>query len=341
MTDIAWLGPAIDVRPVLAEQQDAFIDLLRQLDAEEWNQPTICPGWNVKDVATRVLGDHIGRLSTHRDGFHVLHPRDGEAFPGFLDRINEEWVIATRNISPPMLIELLSTFGNQIVQFWQTIDLDILGGPVRWAGPDPHPYWLDVAREYTEYWTHQQQICNATGRIGLTAPYYLGPVIDTFLRALPHTLHDITAAPGTAVQVIVTGPGGGTWTCVRSPERWRLQHQPHPSARRTARTRHRHHLEAVQPRHHPRAGGRTRPHRRRPTPRDSSPPHRFDHLVAPKPQGIRSVLISDAARARLSHRGRRPRQPGPRLLIVRRSRYGEVPPKNLELGSHDGAFSAT
>ncbi|WP_268958649.1 hypothetical protein [Nonomuraea aridisoli] len=44
MTDTSWLGPAIDVRPVLAEQQDAFIELLRQLDAEEWNRPTICPG---------------------------------------------------------------------------------------------------------------------------------------------------------------------------------------------------------------------------------------------------------------------------------------------------------
>jgi hypothetical protein len=51
MTDTSWLGPAIDTRPVLAEQQTAFIDLLRRLDDGEWAQPTICPGWNVKDVA--------------------------------------------------------------------------------------------------------------------------------------------------------------------------------------------------------------------------------------------------------------------------------------------------
>ncbi|WP_084961031.1 maleylpyruvate isomerase family mycothiol-dependent enzyme [Thermoactinospora rubra] len=233
MTDTSWLGPAIDVRPVLAEQQDAFIDLLRRLDADEWSRPTICPGWTVKDVAAHVLGDHIGRLSIHRDGFHVLYPREGEDFPVFLDRINEEWVIAARRISPPMLIELLSDFGGQIVRFWQTIDLDALGGSVRWAGPGPHPCWLDVAREYTEYWTHQQQICDATGRAGLTDSRYLGPVIDTFLRALPHTLRDIAAPPGTALQVVVTGPGGGTWTCVRGQERWGLNHRPHsqPAAR--------------------------------------------------------------------------------------------------------------
>jgi hypothetical protein len=26
----------------------------------------------------------------------------------------------------------------------------------------------------------------------------------------------------------VTGPGGGTWTCARGPDRWRLHRQPHP-----------------------------------------------------------------------------------------------------------------
>jgi uncharacterized protein (TIGR03083 family) len=228
MTDTSWLGPPIDVRPVLAEQQVAFIDLLRRLDTDEWAKPTICPGWSVKDVAAHVLGDHIGRLSIHRDGFHVLHPREGEAFPAFLDRINDEWVTAARRISPPMLIELLSAIGNQIVEFWQTVDLDALGGPVRWAGRGPHPYWLDVAREYTEYWTHQQQICDATGRNGLTNSHYLGPVIDTFLRGLPHTLRDVTASQGTVLQVSVIGPGGGDWTCTHGPDRWRLHHQPHP-----------------------------------------------------------------------------------------------------------------
>jgi uncharacterized protein (TIGR03083 family) len=228
MTDTSWLGPPIDVRPVLADQQAAFIALLRRLDAGEWTRPTICPGWSVKDVAAHVLGDFIGRLSIQRDGHQVEHPRDGEAFSVFLDRINEEWVAAARRMSPPMLVEQLSLTGDHIVAFWRTVDLDALGGPVRWAGPEQHPYWLDVAREYTEYWTHQQQIRDATGRSGLTEPYYSGPVIDTFLRGLPHTLRDVTVPEGTTLQVVVTGPGGGTWSCTRGPGRWRLDRERHP-----------------------------------------------------------------------------------------------------------------
>ncbi|GAA1556490.1 maleylpyruvate isomerase family mycothiol-dependent enzyme [Actinomadura kijaniata] len=228
MIDVSWLGSPLDVRPLFGAQHAAFIDLLRGLRDQEWSHPTVCPGWDVKDIAAHVLGDHIGRLSIHRDGFQGLRPHADEAFAAFLNRINDEWVTAARRISPPMLIDLLSSTGDQIVEFWQTVDLDAPNGSVRWAGPEAHPAWLDAARDFTEYWTHHQQICDATNRIGLTEPHFLGPVLDTFLRALPHTLRDVSAQEGSTVQVTVPGPAGGTWTCLHGPNRWALQHQPHP-----------------------------------------------------------------------------------------------------------------
>lgn len=232
MIDTSWLGPRIDVRPLLANQQAAFIELLHQLDTEDWARPTVCPGWTVQDVAAHVLGDHVGVLSRHRDQFRPQKPRAGETLPVFLNRLNDEWVTAARRISPPLLVELLSTIGDQVVGFWHSIDIDALGGAVSWAGPDPAPVWLDAAREYTEYWTHHQQISEATSRPGLTQPDYLGPVLDTLLRALPHTLRDVTARDGTTLQVTVTGPAGQTWTCIRTPNRWELttNTSPQPDA---------------------------------------------------------------------------------------------------------------
>jgi len=38
-------------------------------------------------------------------------------------------------------------------------------------------------------------------------PGYAGPVIDTFMRALPQTLRNVTAPERTALQMTVTGPG--------------------------------------------------------------------------------------------------------------------------------------
>jgi uncharacterized protein (TIGR03083 family) len=221
-----WLGPAVDVRPLFGRQHTEFTGMLRALDAGQWARPTVCPGWTVHDVAAHVLGDHLGRLSMIRDGFQPLRPREHERFPAFLDRINDEWVTAARRISPPLLVVLLTFAGDQVVDFWQTVDLDALGGPVTWAGPGPAPVWLDAARDFTEYWTHHQQIADATGHQG---PDGLGVVVDVFMRALPHTLRGVDAPVGTAAEVIV---GEDRWTCVRTAERWALTHSPpSPDAR--------------------------------------------------------------------------------------------------------------
>jgi uncharacterized protein (TIGR03083 family) len=227
MTDTSWLGPPIDVRPLFAGQQAAFIALLRGLSPGQWAQPTVCPGWDVKDIAAHVLGDHLGRLSRHRDGYSPLHPRDGEPFPAFLDRINAEWVTAARRLSPRLLIEQLSVAADQIAEFWAAADPGALGDGVSWAGAAAAPAWLDAARDFSEYWTHHQQICDAIGVPG-AGQEYLGPVLDTFMRALPHTLRHATAPEGTVLQMVVTGPAGESWTCTRGPDRWRLRREPHP-----------------------------------------------------------------------------------------------------------------
>src|SRR5215510_10267842 len=96
--------------------------------------------------------------------------------------------------------------------------LDAAGSPVWWAGPGPAPVWLDVAREYTERWVHQQQIRDATGRPGLDGPRHVGPVIASFVHALPRSLAGADAAPGTTVDLEVTGPGGGTWHAASDPD---------------------------------------------------------------------------------------------------------------------------
>jgi uncharacterized protein (TIGR03083 family) len=235
MNDVSWLGPAIDVRPVAGRQQESFVGMLRGLTERDWTRPTVCAGWDVKDVAAHVLGDYVGQLSRNRDGYSPLRPRDGEPFAVFLDRLNDEWVQAARRLSPRVLVDQLAAVGAEVVTYLQARDMDAIGGAVSWAGPDPAPVWLDAAREFSEYWTHQQQICEAIGRAGLTGPDFLGPVIDTFMRALPHTMRAVAAPEGTILRVAITGPGEGTWDCTRGPRHWRLSRaapgrQPGPPA---------------------------------------------------------------------------------------------------------------
>ena len=91
------------------------------------------------------------------------------------------------------------------------------GAPVSWAGLEPAPAWLDAARKLSEYWTHQQQLRDATERPGLAGPELLAAVLDMFRRALPFTLRDTEAEAGAQLQVDVTGASSSRpWGWCRS-----------------------------------------------------------------------------------------------------------------------------
>ena len=71
-----------------------------------------------------------------------------------IDRQNAVWVAGARRISPGLLIDLLQMTGPLTGAYFASLDMTALGMPVDWAGPEPAPVWLDVAREYTERSVH-------------------------------------------------------------------------------------------------------------------------------------------------------------------------------------------
>ena len=221
------LDPVLVVDLFLAER-DALLQLLAGLSEEEWGRSSVCPGWSVKDVALHLLGDDVGRLSRGRDSFggaaFVPQPdADFEAeLLAFINEANERWVQATRRISPHLLCDLLRFMGGETQRYFQSLDLFQIDEPVSWAGPDPAPVWLDIAREYTERWLHQQQIRDAVGRPGLKERRFFAPVLDAFVRALPHTFRDVDAPEGVHVKLTVSGAAGGEWSLVHGDGKWSL-----------------------------------------------------------------------------------------------------------------------
>lgn len=206
------------------ELRQHLLALLGGLSAEEWLLPTAAPKWNVKDVALHLLGGDIGNLSRRRDGYD---PRgktisDWKELVAYVNRLNESWVAAGQRMSSRVLCDLLAHVGRQVDEYFMLLDPFAMGGAVSWAGPEPAPQWLDVAREYTERWHHQQQIRDATGRPGLYEPRLFAPVVDAFVRALPHAFRDVEAREGATVQVTLSGEGGGQWVLRRNPQKWEL-----------------------------------------------------------------------------------------------------------------------
>jgi hypothetical protein len=93
---------------------------------------------------------------------------------------------------------------------------------VSWAGEESSPNWFDTAREFTERWHHQQQIRLATNRPGIMTPELYHPVLDCFLRGLPHLYRDVSAPVGTLFLLEISGDCGGRWFLLKKAQGWHL-----------------------------------------------------------------------------------------------------------------------
>jgi hypothetical protein len=59
----------IIVTDLFPETLYSLIDLLLQLSDEDWNRPTVCSKWSVKDIAAHLLGGKLGVLSRKMDAY--------------------------------------------------------------------------------------------------------------------------------------------------------------------------------------------------------------------------------------------------------------------------------
>src|SRR3954468_19656454 len=156
--------PPVETLHLLQGEREALLSLLNELSPDEWESPTICPGWSVKDIAGHLLGDDLGMLSRGRDAYDNPDFAVGLDISRLsdlivaIDRQNALWVEAMRRLSPRAVTELLAWTGPPPAAYFASLEPGSLGGPVDWAGPEPAPLWLHVAREYTERWVHQQHI---------------------------------------------------------------------------------------------------------------------------------------------------------------------------------------
>jgi uncharacterized protein (TIGR03083 family) len=195
------------------EEREALLRLLASFSAPKWDLLTVCPGWSVKDIAAHLLADDLGRLARGRDAYApaAFIPSGPENVEGqlleFINRQNESWVAGARRLSPRVLIDLLRWSGDETQKYFESLDMFAIGEPVSWAGPEPAPVWLDIAREYTERWLHQAQIRDAVSAPPLTQPRLFLPVLDTFVRALPHTFRSTERSLGTHVLLLITRIG--------------------------------------------------------------------------------------------------------------------------------------
>ena len=225
MASFAPCAPILTA-PLFGPLGDELLALLRSLDAADWRKPTVAPGWSVQDVAAHLLDTAWRRLSAERDR-HA--PAPGRAIASyedlvdFLNDLNRAWVESWRRVSPPILLASLEAAEQELAAHLPTIDP---WAPARfsvaWAGEEVSLNWFDQARELTERWHHQQQIRLAVGAPALDDPRFSRPVLETFLRVLPHRYATVARPEGTTLALEIVGRERYAYALRREGSGWSL-----------------------------------------------------------------------------------------------------------------------
>ena len=215
----------VDLFPELS---DNLIDLLENLSDDEWAKPTCLPGRTVKDVASHILdASCLRRLSAQRDNYtgKNVNINSHSELIAFVQKMNSDWIAATKHLSPKILIFLLRAMEKEIYNFLKALEpYKTAFWPVAWAGEEKSLNWFDIARDYTEKWHHQMQIREAVDKTeaDIFETKYVLPIYETFMKALPFTYKDVKAEDNTLIVVRITGECGGNWFLYRNNNAWEL-----------------------------------------------------------------------------------------------------------------------
>lgn len=215
----------INVNHLFPQLNKELITLLEQTEDNNWYNSTVCTGWNVKDIVQHLLKDYLGVISRKRDKYKNPNLPEqrfntNDELVSYINKMNQEWVDATKTLSPRLLIELLDCTGDMLFKYFETVDLDDVASGVSWISSERLPNWMDVVREYTEHWLHQAHLREGLKAPLLTTTELFHPFIETYLLALPKTYQNITAPKNTHIQIEVIGNAGGQWYLERLDGEW-------------------------------------------------------------------------------------------------------------------------
>lgn len=223
ITEKAATAPAVAHIPKLdhaeavklaAAELQRFLTVLESLEGADWQQPTACTLWTVKDIAAHEAGSLRGNTSFR--AFWKMQSKEvtgpyRERGMSLLDAMNQAMVDSRANRSPDDVIAEIRDMGPRAVA-WRAglpalvrairLPLEDLGG---WR---PIGYLMDTIYS-RDMWMHRIDICRATRRAFVQTADHDGRIVALIVRDFgTQFLPDLD---GQSIVLDLTGEAGGTW----------------------------------------------------------------------------------------------------------------------------------
>jgi uncharacterized protein (TIGR03083 family) len=176
--------------------------LCSALSDSQWDLPTGCPGWTVKDQISH-LTDYEARLLGRPAPRH--EPAPAAHVKNELGRANEIGVDARRSKSgAAVLEEFRQVTAERLVQLRDLSEQDLAGPAMTPAGPGTVADLLTL--RVMDSWSHEQDIRRALRRAGHCDGPAVREALDYFTRFLPYLVGKQAAAPeGSRVVFVISG----------------------------------------------------------------------------------------------------------------------------------------
>ena len=198
-------------RPVVAELAETWSSLLGlggELTDDDWDRPTDCPGWTVRDQYSHVIGLESALLgrppAPAPEGFEG-HVRND------VGRSNEAEVLARRDRSgPEILAELAQVTAARLAALRAMTDDDFAVDTPSPAGPGTYEDFMGV--RVFDCWVHEQDVRRAVGRPGHLSGAAVDRSLASAVGVMPYVVGKRAGAPeGATVAFDVTGATARRW----------------------------------------------------------------------------------------------------------------------------------
>lgn len=195
---------------LLAEREyNEFASMLSTLSPEDWRQPTDCPGWDVRDMASHVLGMAEMAASVPKGLGQAKRAKKRGGV--FIDALTAVQVEARTNMSAQQIVDRLRVVGPKAARARRRIPSVIrnrrlpIPQPVGERDEDWTIGYLTDTILTRDTWMHRIDITRATKR-----PMQLSADHDGTLTA--DVVTEWAARHGQPCELHLTGAAGGRWS---------------------------------------------------------------------------------------------------------------------------------
>ena len=204
--DIAPLTRS-EAMTLAADELDRFLDLLRSLTPDEWRRSTECPPWDVRTMATHVLGATESHSSVRETVHQTRAYRKAKSGP-MIDAMTALQVRDRAHLSPDELVFRFERAAPRSVRARRRMPALLRRMRMKVDPPFDAERWrlgylMDVIYN-RDCWTHRVDISRAIGRDPVLTPGHDG-------RIVADVVGEWARRHGKPITLKLTGAAGGEY----------------------------------------------------------------------------------------------------------------------------------